>query len=73
MAGALAQPTRRFDSERERLRRRRDRHARLATDRAVAEVAFRLRARDRPERVATSGRPRARSVTSCTAEGLASA
>jgi hypothetical protein len=50
MAGALTQPARHFDSERERLRRRRARHARLATDRALAEVAFRLRARDRQER-----------------------
>jgi hypothetical protein len=50
MAGALIQPTRRFDSERERLRRRRDRHARLATDRALAEIAFQLRARERQER-----------------------
>jgi hypothetical protein len=50
MAGALTQPTRRFDSERERLRRSRDRHARLATDRALVEVAFRLRARDRQDR-----------------------
>jgi hypothetical protein len=50
MAGALTQPTRHLDSERERLRRRRDRHARLATDRALAEVAFRLRPRHRQER-----------------------
>jgi hypothetical protein len=50
MAGALSQPTRRLDSERERLRRRRDRHARLATDRALAEVAFGLRPRHRQER-----------------------
>jgi hypothetical protein len=48
MAAALTQPTRDFDSE--RLRRRRDRHARLATDRALAEVAFALRAHDRQER-----------------------
>ena len=41
MAAALTQPTRRLESE--RLRRRRDRHARLATDRALAEVAFKLR------------------------------
>jgi hypothetical protein len=47
MAGALTQPTRRFDSERER--RRRDRHARLATDRALAEVAFSQRPRHRQE------------------------
>jgi hypothetical protein len=32
MAATLTQPTPHFDSERERLRRRRDRHARLATD-----------------------------------------
>jgi hypothetical protein len=44
MAVAPTQPTRHFDSERERLRRRRDRHARLATDRALTEVAFNLRA-----------------------------
>jgi hypothetical protein len=42
---AAAQPTRELESE--RLRRRRDRHARLATDRALTEVAFMLRARDR--------------------------
>jgi hypothetical protein len=48
MAGTLAQPTRHFDSE--RLRRRRDRHARLATDRAMAEVAFELLARERQQR-----------------------
>jgi hypothetical protein len=47
MSGALTQPVRRFDSERERLRR--DRHARLATDRALAEVAFGLRPRHRQE------------------------
>ena len=56
MAAALTQPTRHLDSERERLRRRRDRHARLATDRALAEVAFALRAGDRRER--GPGRPR---------------
>jgi hypothetical protein len=47
MPVAPTQPTRHFDSERERLRRRRDRHARLATDRALTEVAFKLRARAR--------------------------
>ena len=50
MAAALTEPTRHFDSERERLRRRRDRHARLATDRALTEVAFKLRARERRSR-----------------------
>jgi hypothetical protein len=50
MTGALTQPVRRFDSEHERLRRCRDRHARLATDRALAEVAFGLRPRHRQER-----------------------
>jgi hypothetical protein len=50
MAAALTQPARRFDSERERLRRRRDRHVRLASDRAVAEVALKLRVRDRLDR-----------------------
>jgi hypothetical protein len=50
MAATLTQPTRHFDSERERLRRRRDRHARLATDRALTEVAFKLRARERQDR-----------------------
>jgi hypothetical protein len=45
---ALTQPTRDFESE--RLRRRRDRHVRLAADRALAEVAFALRARERQER-----------------------
>jgi hypothetical protein len=50
MAGVLTQPTRRSDSEPERLRRRRDRHVRLATDRALAEVAFRLRPDHRQER-----------------------
>jgi hypothetical protein len=50
MAATLTQPTPHFDSERERLRRRRDRHARLATDRALTEVAFELRARERQDR-----------------------
>jgi hypothetical protein len=49
MAGTMTPPTPRLHSERERLRRRRDRHARLATDRALAEVAFRLRAGHRQE------------------------
>jgi hypothetical protein len=48
MAGALTQSARRFDSG--RLRRRRDRHVRLATDRALTEVAFQLRARERQDR-----------------------
>jgi hypothetical protein len=48
MAATLTQPTRHSDSE--RLRRRRDRHARLATDRALTEVAFTLRARTRQAR-----------------------
>ena len=48
MAATLTAPTRRSDSE--RLRRRRDRHARLATDRAMTEVAFELRARERRAR-----------------------
>jgi hypothetical protein len=48
MAAAPTQPARHFDSE--RLRRRRDRHARLATDRALTEVAFKLRARERQDR-----------------------
>jgi hypothetical protein len=50
MAATLTQPTRHFDSEGERLRRRRDRHVRLATDRALTEVAFKLRARERHDR-----------------------
>jgi hypothetical protein len=50
MAATLTQPTRHLDSEGERLRRRRDRHARLATDRALTEVAFELRARERQDR-----------------------
>ena len=50
MAATLTPPTRRMDSEGERLRRRRDRHARLATDRALAEVAFGQRPRHRQER-----------------------
>ena len=50
MTGALTVPPRRLESEGERLRRRRDRHARLATDRALAEVAFGLRPRHRRER-----------------------
>ncbi len=50
MAATLTAPGRLSDSERERLRRRRDRHARLATDRAVTELAFKLRARDREDR-----------------------
>jgi hypothetical protein len=41
---AATQPARHFGSERERLRRRHDRHVRLATDRALTEVAFMLRA-----------------------------
>jgi hypothetical protein len=45
MAATLTQPTRHSDSE--RLRRRRDRHARLETDRVMTEVAFELRARQR--------------------------
>jgi hypothetical protein len=53
MAAALTQPTRDFDSE--RLRRRRERHVRLAADRALAEVAFALRARERRERGAGHG------------------
>jgi hypothetical protein len=48
MAAALTQPARHVDSE--RLRRRRDRHVRLATDRALTEVAFKLRARQRQDR-----------------------
>jgi hypothetical protein len=48
MAAALTQPGRPIDSE--RLRRRRDRHVRLATDRALTEVAFKLRARQRQDR-----------------------
>jgi hypothetical protein len=50
MAATLTQPMRHLDSERERLRRRRDRHVRLATDRALTEVAFTLRARERQHR-----------------------
>ena len=53
MAGAVARPPGHLDSE--RLHRRRDRHARLATDRALAEVAFALRARERQERVVARG------------------
>jgi hypothetical protein len=45
MAAVLTQPARYLDSE--RLRRRRDRHVRLAADRALTEVAFELRARER--------------------------
>jgi hypothetical protein len=67
MAGALAQPTPHFDSE--RLRRRRDRHARLATDRAMAEVAFELRARERqergPDRLRTATARRGHAAGSC--------
>ena len=48
MAATLTQPTRHSDSE--RLRRRRDRHARLETDRVMTEVAFELRARERQDR-----------------------
>jgi hypothetical protein len=48
MAATLTQPTRHSDSE--RLRRRRDRHARLATDGVMTEVAFELRARERRDR-----------------------
>ncbi len=49
MAATLTQPTRDGGGG-ERLRRRRDRHARLATDRALTEVAFKLRARERQDR-----------------------
>ena len=48
MAATLTQPARQSDSE--RLRRRRERHARLATDGAMTEVAFKLRARERRAR-----------------------
>jgi hypothetical protein len=60
-ARVLAPPARPLDSE--RLRRRRDRHVRLAADRALTELAFELRARERrergtdPLRVAPSYRP----------------
>ena len=50
MTATLTQPTGHLDSEGERLRRRRDRHARLATDRALTEVAFELLARERRDR-----------------------
>jgi hypothetical protein len=49
------QPTRHLDSERER-ERRRDRHVRLATDRALTEVTFKLRARERQHRRLGVGR-----------------
>ena len=62
MAAKLTQPTRRLDSE--RVRRRRDRHARLATDRALTEVALELRARDRRERGREPGLRRALEVPS---------
>jgi hypothetical protein len=48
MAATLTQPTRQPESE--RLRRRRDRHARLATDSVMTELAFELRARERHDR-----------------------
>ena len=48
MAATVTQPTRHSDSE--RLRRRRDRHARLATDGVMTEVVFELRARERHDR-----------------------
>jgi hypothetical protein len=50
MAATLIQPTRHLDSERERLRRRRDRQARLATDSVMTELAFELLARERRDR-----------------------
>jgi hypothetical protein len=50
MAATLTQPARHLNSERDRLRRRRDRHARLATDSVMTEVAFRLLARERRDR-----------------------
>ena len=50
MTATLTQPTGHLDSEGERLRRRRDRHVRLATDRALTEVAFELRARQQQDR-----------------------
>jgi hypothetical protein len=53
MAATLTQPTRHSDSE--RLRRRRDRHARLATDGVMTEVAFELRARQRRDRALDLG------------------
>ena len=49
MAATPTQPRRHLDGDRERLRRRRDRHVRLATDRALTELAFELRARDRQD------------------------
>jgi hypothetical protein len=58
MAATLTQPMRHSDSEGERLRRRRDRHARLATDSALTEVAFTLLARERQAR----GRTRAQRI-----------
>ena len=60
MAATLTQPTRHLDSERERLRRRRDRHARLATDRALTEVAFKLRAGERQDREMRDAAPAGR-------------
>ena len=59
MTATLTQPTRHSDSERERLRRRRDRHARLATECALTEVAFALRARQRRDRGQDSRRSEA--------------
>jgi hypothetical protein len=54
MAATLTPPARNVESE--RLRRRRDRHARLAADRALAEVALELRS--------AAARSRSRSATS---------
>jgi hypothetical protein len=54
MAATLTPPTRPFLSERERLRRRRDRHARLATDGVMTELAFELRARERRDAVSVA-------------------
>ena len=60
MTATLTRPARHLDGERDRLRRRRDRHARLATDRALTEVAFKLRARERRDREMRDAAPAGR-------------
>ena len=60
MTATLTRPARHLDSERDRLRRRRDRHARLATDRAMTEVAFTLRAGERRDREMRDAAPAGR-------------
>ena len=61
MATMPTQPARQLDNE--RLRRRRDRHAALAADRALTEFALRRRARNRRDRGLGSAPERIRTLT----------